>query len=480
MSTPAGIKRPADASPGAKGGRRWIVLSVVTWAVLLDGMASSMGPGTTAAARTALRIDAAAMPTVQYGYGLLFLLALLPGGRLGDVIGPRRAFLSGAWLFALGSLLCAAAPGPGMLTGGRLLQGVAAALMIPQVLAVIMTEFAAHEHARRVAGYALYGVVVAFVAPASGLLGDVLTHTDVLGLGWRGYFGVLGAAAAVLATTSAAARWRPPARQRARFDTTGAVLSVLGLVLLVFPLTAGGSAGWPAWTFASIALSLPVFAMLVWRQRSRERKGRSPLIVPELFRDAAFARGMIVIIVMSFTILGFFPFLSGYLNTTLGFSPVEVWLASIGWPVGILIAAFADVRLAARAGRGLMLAGGAVMTVGVAVLIPVFAAHGSATQWRDIAWPLLIAGLGKGLMTPAMIHLVLARVPDHAIGSASGTLLAVQQIGGLIGFAVLGSVLNGIGPALSTEVAGLVVVTFSLLLFPRGGPSAYPRQETNP
>lgn len=479
MSTPTGVRRPTGTSPGTAGGRRWIVLSVVTWAVLLDGLAAGMGPDTAAAARTALRIGDAAMPTVQYGYGLLFLLALVPGGRLGDVFGPRRAFLAGAWLFTLGSLLCAAAPGPGTLTGGRLVQGMAAALMIPQVLAVVMTEFAPHEHARRVAGYALYGVVVAFVAPASGLLSDALTGGDVLGLGWRGFFGVLVAAAVFLAVAAAVIRWRPPG-PRARFDAAGTVLSVLGLVLLVFPLTAGGSTGWPAWTFASIVLSLPVFAVLVWRQRHRERTGRSPLIVPSLFLDRAFARGMVVIIVMSFTILGFFPFLSGYLGTTLGFSPAEVWLASIGWPVGILIAAFADVRLAARSGRVLLLAGGAMMTVGVAVLIPVFAHNGSGTQWRDIAWPLLIAGLGKGLMTPAMIHLVLARVPAHAVGSASGTLLAVQQVGGLVGFAVLGSVLHGMGPALSTEVAGLVVVTFSLLLFPRGGPPCHHPREANP
>src|SRR5256885_11675608 len=110
---------------------------------------------------------------------------------------------------------------------------------------------------------------------------------------------------------------------------------------------------------------------------------------------------MVVIVVMSFAILGFFPFFAAYLTSGLGFSPRQVWLASITWPLGILLASIADVWLAPRLGRGLFMVGIAVMAASVAALIPAFHASGGAVTPARIAPALFVAGPGKGLLPPA-------------------------------------------------------------------------------
>src|SRR5439155_16695977 len=173
-----------------------------------------------------------------------------------------------------------------MLALARLAGGAGAAAMIPQVLSAIMLEFPPHQQRRRVAGYALYGVVVAVVAPSAGMVWSGLTNADVLGLGWR--FPFLAAAVAGALMWLAAARVVPrtgPAAPR-RFDWFGAVLLVVGLAFLVYPLSVGGGLGWPAWVGFTLALALPVFALLVWQELRRDG---SALAVPVLFRDRGFA-----------------------------------------------------------------------------------------------------------------------------------------------------------------------------------------------
>lgn len=494
MSVPTGT-RVSGVEPGTAAGpgrRQWIGLVVAVLAVALDGLAAGLGSGTTDAIQRGLGLDDAAMPSVVFGYRLVLLFALLPAARLGDVFGRKRIFVVGAALYAAASLLCAVAPGAGALTGGRLLQGVSGALMIPQALSLVMAELPPWRHAGRVAGFALYGVVVSFAAPAAPLVDDLVTGADLFGAGWRGLFVALAVAAVLVLAVAAACIpkdgrvvWRdggvhgeepdPAGRgdgtpTRPRLDPAGIGLTLLALVLLVNPMTAGSAMGWPPWVFAPMALSILVFAVLARHQRRKARAGGTPLVVPALFRDPAYRRGIVVIAVMSFTILGFFPFFAGYLVDDLGYSQTQGWLASLGWPVGILVASVAEVRFAARSGRRTMTVGASVMAAGVALLVPTFALAGPDVKWTHIAPALLLAGLGKGLMTPAMIHLVLGRVGNGAFGSASGVLLAVQQLGGLVGFTVLGTVLTGIEQALVIEVVGLVIVTLLLLLLPRAHP----------
>src|SRR2546423_1437370 len=176
---PAGTGAYAPPEPP-----RWAAIGVLTVAVVLDGLVSSIGAAGHAIQQS-LHVPDAAMASVLYGYALVFLLGLLPAGRLADVFGYRRVFLAGAVAFTAGSLLSALAVNAPILALARLAGGAGAAAMIPQVLSAIMLEFPPHQQRRRVAGYALYGVVVAVVAPSAGMVWSGLTNADVLRLGWR-------------------------------------------------------------------------------------------------------------------------------------------------------------------------------------------------------------------------------------------------------------------------------------------------------
>src|SRR5256885_12336189 len=146
---------------------RWAAIGVLTVAVVLDGLVSSIGAAGHAIQQS-LHVPDAAMASVLYGYALVFLLGLLPAGRLADVFGYRRVFLAGAVAFTACSLLSALAVNAPMLALARLAGGAGAAAMIPQVLSAIMLEFPPHQQRRRGAGDALYGLGVAVVAARAG------------------------------------------------------------------------------------------------------------------------------------------------------------------------------------------------------------------------------------------------------------------------------------------------------------------------
>src|SRR5256885_13488230 len=136
---------------------------------------------------------------------------------------------------------------------------------------------------------------------------------------------------------------------------------------------------------------------------------------------------MLVIVVMSFAILGFCPSCAAYLNSGLGFSPRQVWLASITWPLGILLASIADVWLAPRLGRGLFMVGIAVMGASVAALIPAFHASGGAVTPARIAPALFVAGLGQGVLPPAPLGLGPGRGPPAPPRPAARGMVARPQ-----------------------------------------------------
>src|SRR6202020_832741 len=193
--------------------------------------------------------------------------------RLGDTFGRKRLFLIGVAGFTIMSALCGAATGPGMLIGCRVAQGAMGAIMVPQVLAVIQVIFPPRERIKALAGF---GVTAGLGTVSGPLLGGLLIQHNLFGLGWRTIFlvnvpvGVIAfAASAVLVRESRAAR--PP-----RLDPIGVGLISAALLLLLYPLVQGRQLGWPAWTYVSMALCLPVLAAFVWYERIKARRAAVP------------------------------------------------------------------------------------------------------------------------------------------------------------------------------------------------------------
>lgn len=204
----------------------------------------------------------------------------------GDIYGRKRLFLIGITGFTVASALCGFAANPEMLVGSRLLQGAMAALMVPQVLAIIHVTFPAHERGKV---FGMFGAIVGLGAVSGPLLGALLTQWNLLGLEWRPIFLInlpVGIAGVVLGRKFITESRAPKAL---RLDLVGVVLVTAALLMLIYPLTRGRELGWPLWGHLCMAGSLVVLTGFVAYERRKTRKDGSPLVELSLFRVKSFA-----------------------------------------------------------------------------------------------------------------------------------------------------------------------------------------------
>ena len=344
-------------------------------------------------------------------YTLPFALLLITGGRIGDIAGRRRTFRVGVTAFVVASACCALATSAALLITCRAVQGAAAALVIPQTFGLIKAMFDGPELGRALG---TIGPVMGLAAISGPILGGVLTHA----LTWRSVFLVnvpLGIAVLAMAPLLREDR----AAHRPRLDVTGTLLAVAGLGLLIYPLIENHA----------YALMVAGAAILVGFA-AHQRRSPSPLVELSLFRNRGFPATLV-------TSLLFFTVMTGamlviVLNVELtGHADARgAGLTLIPWSAGMALASVvAGAHLVERFGPRLMYAGLVLLAAGLL---------GYA------AWPspvtLALSGLGLGTFTVPFFTTALHRVRPAETGSAAGLLNAVQQLGGTVGVAVLGTV----------------------------------------
>ncbi|WP_020672104.1 MFS transporter [Amycolatopsis nigrescens] len=368
-------------------------------------------------------------------YTLPFAVLLITGGRLGDIAGRKRVFQLGVAGFVLASLCCALAASAGMLITARAVQGAAAALVIPQTFGLIRGMFDGDELARALGGI---GPVMGLAAVCGPVLGGVLTHADLLGSSWRAVFLVnVPLGLAVLAATPLMREDR--AVRRPGLDLTGTALVVLGSGLIVYPLIEGG-ASW-TWTSAGLGAGVAVLVVFGFHQRGSARRGRSPLVEPSLFGNRGFPAALASSTLFFAAINGLMPIVVLQLQLGLHADVLTAGLTLVPWSCGLAVSSWiAGAHLVPRYGSRVMLAGLAVLVIGMLAAIAVYA----GTSPTSYPWPLLAAltlcGLGQGLFATPFFTAALHHVRPHETGSAAGLLNAVQQLGSTLGIALLGSV----------------------------------------
>jgi len=373
-------------------------------------------------------------------YTLPFAALLLTGGRLGDIAGRRRVFRLGVAGFLVMSLACALAPSAGLLIGFRVVQGAAAALIIPQTFGLIRAMFAGHEVSRALGSI---GPVMGVTAVCGPVLGGVLTHADLLGSSWRAVFLVnVPIAAAVLAIAPRLIEDRAP--RRPRLDLAGTVLVMIGTALVIYPLigTAGpGAAVWPAWTWAELAAGLAVLAVFAGHQRRGALAGQPPLVEPSLFATRAFPAALVTSTLFFAALAGLTLVVVLQMQLGLGVGVLAAGLTLLPWSLGSAVSSWtAGAYLVPRYGSRLMFAGLALLLTGVLGAIAAYHASSPSGYPRPLLPALAVAGLGAGLFTTPFFTTALHLVSPQETGSAAGLLNAVQQLGGTLGVAVLGSI----------------------------------------
>jgi EmrB/QacA subfamily drug resistance transporter len=436
--------------------RRWAAFAVLLLAGFMDILDGTIVFVALPSMAADLGASFETMEWVIAGYTLAFAVTLITGGRLGDIYGRKRVFLIGVTGFVAASVAAGLAPTVEALIVSRVVQGLMAAVMVPQVLSIAQVIFPPRE---RFIAFALYGISFSLAAVIGPLLGGLLTELDIAGLGWRPIFLInlpIGLATA-LAVTRLVSESRAP--NPLRLDLVGVGLVTTALLLVMVPLVEGGSLDWPAWTFASMALSAPVFAIFAAWQRRKARIDGSPLTEPELFGHRSFVAGLGLSLLLMAGLGSFWFVLVLWLQVGLGFGPLTTALAGIAWPLAVVVAGFIGGAAAESAGRRLLNVGLPLMAVGVGVVIATIGLVGTSLEPWQLAVGLGLGGLGMGLSMPAMFDLILAEVPTRHAGSASGVVNTVMQLGSALGIAVVGAVFFGLIEAGDPTASPAVTLT---------------------
>jgi EmrB/QacA subfamily drug resistance transporter len=439
----APVERPAGAddpvSPHIK--HRSLALLAIVGASVMDLLDSTIVNVAGPALSRDIGASSSALQWIVAGYTLAFASVLITGARLGDIVGRRRMFLIGVSGFVLASTLCSLAQNPEMLIATRVLQGGCAALMIPQGLGIIKTMFPPAEMAK---AFAVFGPMMGLAATAGPVIGGALVSGDVFGLGWRAIFllnvpvgilALLGAVKLLPHDNGLGDHGRTP-----RLDIVGMLMATAAALLLIYPLVQGRESGWPAWTFVMMGASVPMFGIFALHQRARIRASHDPFVVTSIFRKRDFSGGVAFIVLFFGAMTGMFFALTLFLQFGLGYTALHSGLTTIGWSIGTMVSMGVGQGLMPKIGaRRMLQIGLVIMTVGVAALAWTINHYGTGVSSWDLEPALLVAGFGMGMVFGPFFGIVLAAVDDREVGSASGVVSAVQQLGSAIGVAGLGT-----------------------------------------
>jgi len=428
-------------APTATAGRhRTLATAVLIFAAFMDLIDVTIVNVALPSIRTDLGASPAHLEWVLSAYLLAFAVLLVTGGRLGDIYGRRRVFVTGVAGFTLFSLAAALAPTGGVLVATRAGQGVFAALMVPQLLSSIQVMYRPKE---RAAVFGAVGAVSGMAAVVGPLLGGWLVTADLWGTGWRSIFAInipvgIAIAFAALAFVPDSTSDRP-----LRLDWPGVALATTGLLLLVFPLVQGRERGWPWWIWAMFVASAVVLALFARYQVARERRDGSSLLPMRLFANRGYTAGLIVQSSFQGSMAGLALMVTVYVQTALGFSAMAAGLTFLPFSIGALLGTAVAVPLGVRLGRTIVLAGGLIQAGGAWWLSRIVVRAGPELSGWDLVPAFVVTGIGLALVVVPLVDIALATVPPADAGAASGAYSTMQQTGAALGVAVTGVVFFG-------------------------------------
>lgn len=433
----AGSQRDAApihaATAAPTGMQAWLALVVLLVGVFMTILDLFIVNIALDSIRRGLHADAAELQLVMVGYSAAYGVMMLNAARLGDLYGRRRIFLIGLAEFTAASLLCALAPTPIALIGARVLQGLGAALLMPQVFASLRVLF--EGDARRRA-FGILGVAQGLASPVAQIAGGFLIEHDLAGLGWRlvflvnvpiGIAAIVAGRALILETRASVAP---------RLDLYGALTGALALALLLVPFMEGQESAWPWWSLVVPLLSLPVFAHFVRYERALPARNGVPIIDVRLFGNRRFVAGVVGVFFFYSAIGSFFLSLTMLLQAGLALSPLSAGLVFTPTAIAFLCGSVAGPRLARTVGHKALLAG--VVSFGAGLVFSIVVGLAAPRDLRLLIASLVLNGAGQGLVIPLALNAILSSVSENEAGMGSGVVGTMQTVGTSVGVAIVG------------------------------------------
>jgi MFS family permease len=413
---------------------------LVLCAQAASGIVGGAAPMALPAIRSYFDTTSAAIQWYAALYSLGFALVLILAGRIGDLFGTRRLLLIGYATFIVSIIGSALAPSIGVLLFFRLLQGVGAGVMAPQLSAMVQRTFQGHDRTR---AFGVFLMVAGGTFMVGQLVSGALITADVWGLSWRWVY--LPSIPFALVTLVVAFRLLPPTPPGApgRLDIGGAVVLSVASFLLMFPIIQGRSAGWPTWILLMLAASVPMYGAFLAYERRLIDQGRDPLVNPGLFRIRSFGVGNLITTVVA--LVGYAAPIFLILTIQSGFerTAFEAALLTAPMPFLNMFGSLASAPLVRRFGRGALVIGGLLVALAAAlVLLATRGAPGSVNAVQLVPG-IGLTGFSVGVVMAAATSIVLHEVPPEVAGSAAGVQSTSLQLAGSIGIAFFGLVFYG-------------------------------------
>ncbi len=442
---------PVEPAAGV-GGTGQAPRSRAVWAVVVTGLALFMASLDNLVVSTALPVirvhlhaGLSGLEWTVNAYTLTFAVLLLSASALGERFGRRRVFVAGIALFTVSSAAAAAAPSIGALIAARALQGAGGAMIMPLSLTLLS---AAVRPERRNAALGIWGAIGGTAVALGPLVGGAVTS----GWAWQYIFWLnvpVGLALVPLA------RWRLAESRGsgAPLDLAGVGLVSVGLFGVVLGLVRGNADGW---TSASVVASGAVGALTLAGFVAWELRTPHPMLDLRLFARRGFAAVNVTALLFSFGMFGSIFFLTQFLQTVQGYSPLSAGVRILPWTAVTMVLAPFVGRLAERwGGKPLVVTGLALQAAGLAWLALILA---PGTAYGGMIAPFVLCGVGMTLFFVPLASVVLGTVPTALEGVASGTNAAFRELGGVLGIAALGAVFSSRGGYASPRdyVSGLV------------------------
>lgn len=417
--------------------QRWWVLAIIVTAQFMFVVDAFVVNVAIPSIQADLHATEGEIQSILAIYQIAFAGLIIAGGRLGDIRGPKAAFLFGVAGFTAASLWCGLSQSGAELVTARAFQGVAAAIMVPQVLATIHVLFPDNERGK---AFGIFGLTLGLGAAVGFVLGGLLVSLNLGGWSWRTIFFINLPVGGILLAGGHKLMPQLPGKPHVLFDHVGAIVLFVALMCIVAPLSFGVDFNWDPTVFVVMAIGL-LLLMLMWpleRWVAQSRR-RLPILHLDLFRDMSFVVGLGAIYFFTFSNLSFYLVLTLYLQLGLGLSPLSSGLTVL--PLALTFAVISRLTGSRVQRRGLsaLVEGCAVQIIGLVLLAGII-------EWFGAVPPLLLSlllvvfGAGQAMVMAPLYGTVLSKVPAAHAGSGGGVISTVQQVGNSCGIVVAGSV----------------------------------------